>query len=64
MGLFRLACQWLLQELLAFLEQAVEEVTDEVVDLFDRALTNSYARATRRTVAPWLGARRRPVGRD
>jgi len=33
--------------LLAFLEQAVEEVTDEVVDLFDRALTNSYARARR-----------------
>jgi hypothetical protein len=33
--------------LLAFLEQAVEEVTDEVVDLFDRAVTNSYARARR-----------------
>jgi hypothetical protein len=32
---------------LAFLEQAVEEVTDEVVDLFDRTLTNSYARARR-----------------
>jgi hypothetical protein len=31
----------------AFLEQAVEEVTDELVDLFDRALTNSYARARR-----------------
>jgi hypothetical protein len=33
--------------LLAFLAQATEEVTDEIVNLFDRALTNSYARARR-----------------
>lgn len=33
--------------LLAFLGQAVEEVTDEIIDLFDRSLTNSYARARR-----------------
>ena len=33
--------------LMAFLAQATEDVTDEVIDLFDRALTNSYARARR-----------------
>jgi TnpA family transposase len=33
--------------LLAFLAQAAEDVTDEIIDLFDRALTNSYARARR-----------------
>jgi hypothetical protein len=33
--------------LMAFLAQASEDVTDEIIDLFDRALTNSYARARR-----------------
>ncbi len=33
--------------LLAFLRQAVEEVTDELVDLFERCLATSYARAGR-----------------
>jgi hypothetical protein len=33
--------------LLAFLAQAAEDVTDEIIDLFDRAMTNSYARARR-----------------
>ena len=33
--------------LMAFLSQATEDVTDEIIDLFDRALTNSYARARR-----------------
>jgi hypothetical protein len=33
--------------LMAFLAQAAEDVTDEIIDLFDRALTNSYARARR-----------------
>jgi hypothetical protein len=31
--------------LVAFLAQAAKGVTDEVIDLFDRALSNSYARA-------------------
>jgi hypothetical protein len=33
--------------LMAFLAQAAEDVTDDVIDLFDRALANSYARARR-----------------
>jgi hypothetical protein len=33
--------------LMAFLVQAAEDVTDEITDLFDRALTNSYARTRR-----------------
>ncbi len=33
--------------LAAFLRQSVEEITDEVVDLYDRSLAQSYARAGR-----------------
>ena len=33
--------------LAAFLGQSVEEITDEVVDLYDRCLAQSYARASR-----------------
>jgi uncharacterized protein DUF4158 len=33
--------------LAAFLRQSVEEITDEVVDLYDRCLAQSYARASR-----------------
>ena len=33
--------------LAAFLRQSVEEITDEIVDLYDRCLAQSYARASR-----------------
>jgi hypothetical protein len=33
--------------LAAFLRQSVEEITDEVMDLYDRCLAQSYARASR-----------------
>lgn len=46
-ALERMAAQRRYPILLAFLRQALEEITDETIDLYDRCLAEAYARARR-----------------